>query len=68
MNHKQQIANEFNKYFANIGPNLAQSLPDTPNIPSYHSYLKGDFVNSFSLFLTTPDEICRVVAAMAPKN
>jgi len=68
VNDKQQIANEFNKYFANIGPNLAQSLPDTPNIPSYHSYLKGDFVNSFSLFLTTPDEICRVVAAMAPKT
>jgi len=68
VNDKQQIANEFNKYFVNIGPNLAQSLPNTPNIPSYHSYLKGDFVNSFSLFLTTPDEICRVVAAMTPKT
>ena len=68
MNDKQQIANEINKYFVNIGPNLAQSLPNTPNIPSYHSYLKGDFVNSFSLFLITPYEICRVVAAIASKT
>ena len=68
LNDKQQIANEFNKYFVNIGSSLAQSVPNNQNIPSYRSYLKGDFVNSFSLFLTTPDEICSVVAVMPPET
>jgi len=33
LNGKQQIANEFNKYFVNIDSSLAQSLPNNQNIP-----------------------------------
>ena len=64
---KNEIVNEFNKYFVNIGPNVAKSCPSICK-PEYSRYLKGDFVNSFSLFFTTPEEICSVVASMPPKT
>ena len=35
---EDEIANEFNKYFADIGPSLAKNIPD-PSMP-FESFLK----------------------------
>ena len=65
---KHKIANEFNKYFINIGADLAKSCSDTGDSSEFKSFLNGDFKNSFSLYLTTPEEISDIVAGMPPKS
>ena len=35
---EDEVANEFNKYFADIGPSLAKNIPD-PSMP-FRSFLK----------------------------
>ena len=48
------IADSFNNYFANVGTNIANSMPDTQKLPS--DYLKTPLSKSFYLFPTTPGE------------
>ena len=43
------IANKFNDYFAQIGPNLAKNIP--LNCPSYREYLKKNYIETFFAFL-----------------
>ena len=42
-----QIAEQFCKYFTNIGPSLANNLPVSQK--SYRSFLSGNFANSLFL-------------------
>ena len=49
------IANAFNKYFGNIGNNLASSIPDVHKTPS--DYLNTPTCNSFFISPTTSQEI-----------
>ena len=51
----QKIADEFNKYFANIGNNLASAIPKS-NV-SFESFFPNSPMNSFALFPTTETEI-----------
>lgn len=44
---KNTIANSFNNFFANVGQNLAKSIPASSTSPL--TYLKGDFANSIFL-------------------
>jgi hypothetical protein len=39
------IANKFNEYFVNVGPQLAKKIPKVNDI-SYEDYLKGNYVES----------------------
>ena len=39
------IANEFNKYFVQTGPQLAKKIPNDNGI-SYRNYLKGNYAES----------------------
>ena len=39
------IANKFNEYFAQIGPNLAKMIPK--NGPSFSEFLKGNYIQTF---------------------
>lgn len=54
------VANAFNKYFANVGHNLAATIPDLQKSPL--DYLKNPLCNSFYLFPTTADEIEREIS------
>ena len=47
----KQIANPFKKYFANIGNELAISIPTVPQTP--FEYLKTPTCNSLALFPAT---------------
>ena len=49
------IANAFNTYFANIGSNLAASIPSLA--VSYTKYLKSPTLQSFALYPTTSWEV-----------
>ena len=49
------VANAFNNYFANIGKNLENEIPSTPNRPMI--YLNNRICNSFYIFPTTRSEI-----------
>ena len=54
-----EIANHFNKFFVNIGSELAKKIPIASQ--SYQSYLRGSHMDSFSLFPVTESEILNIV-------
>jgi len=49
------IANEFNRYFTNVGPNLASSLPEINDDPT--KYISNTPASSFYLAQVSEDEI-----------
>ena len=55
----KEIANVFNNFFVNIGPQLASKIQDTGENPS--KFLKGDYVNSMFLSNVTDNEINRLI-------
>jgi hypothetical protein len=67
--NSNEIANEFCKYFTNVGPKLAQSLQPPAN--DFHSYLHGKrHPNASSMFLnqTDPSEIYKVITSLKSKK
>ena len=64
---KTEIANEFNKYFVNIGPELANSL-DTQGKPSFNSYLGPSASSRFSFKLTNVDTIKKRIGNLPTKK
>ena len=63
---KITITNKFNEYFVNIGPTLANKIPDTAD--TYKKYLSGTYKASFSMYPATPDEIVNVVKLLHLKR
>ena len=53
--NRQSIVNAFNDYFANIGPNVANTIPAANTTPL--RYMPNPLCNSFALFAVTPHEI-----------
>ena len=62
---KEEIVNKFNEYFVNIDPILADKIP--PSTVGHKSFLEGVYKDSFSLFLTSPEEIKDIVTHMTTK-
>ena len=56
---KQEIVENFNDYFVNIGNRLAAAIPDAKR--HFSDYLNNPSCNSFSLFPTDASEICKIV-------
>ena len=54
------IAEKFNDFFVNVGPDLARKVPSSPTKPS--SFLKNDYCKSVFLALTTTEEIADIVS------
>ena len=61
------IADEFNKYFTEIGSNLASTI-NTSNKPSFKSYLNKPCSSSFNFEYTTPEGVGKVISNLKPKN
>ena len=59
---KNEIVNKYNGYFSNIGPSLAAKIPKPTS--SHMDFPKGQFKESFSLFITCCDEIINIVINM----
>ena len=58
----QKIADEFNKYFANIGNNLASAIPKSK--ASFELYLRNSPANSFALFPASENEIENIIECL----
>ena len=63
---QSQIADEFNTFFTNIGPNLANKIP-IPAKP-YTSYLQGRNSCSFKFNLLSIEDTTKIINNMKPKN
>ena len=63
---KSVIAHKFNEYFVNVDPTFSEKIQPTDT--NFSAYLKGDYLNSFMLFSTTPGEIIQVVNQMQAKQ
>jgi hypothetical protein len=62
-----KIADEFNKYFINVGPKLAENIVPPPNM-SYINYLKNPIQNTFLFETTTVNEVIKIIDSMKPKT
>jgi len=61
------IANEFNKYFVDIGNDLSQSLTDPEN-KSYTDYLKSQLQYDFNFELVSEDTVKKVIGMLKNKS
>ena len=66
VNDSALIAQTFNEYFVNIGPTLANKIPDSS--VSYMTFLKGNFKDSFTLFETDISEVITVTKNLKSKT
>ena len=61
-----EIADRFCKYFTNIGPNLAKSIPKVN--PSFRSYLGDNIRSSIGLKPTTTSELETICGMFTTKK
>ena len=60
------ISNNFNKYFTNIGINLAKSIPEASKNFSY--YLNGSYIQSFVMYEPNEDEVAKLISEINPNK
>ncbi len=59
---KKSIANSFNTYFVNVGPTLAQKIPEQVKKPE--DFLVGNYNYSMFLMPITPQEIVTITSSL----
>ena len=64
---KQIIANEFNKYYVNVGPNLAQQIVPPPNT-TFRQYLDRPPDSEFSFNLVSSRTVLKVINSLQSKK
>ena len=64
----QEIVEQFNDYFVNIGNDLVRSIPIAST--EFSSYLENNnsFMDTFALFLTNSNEIIEIVNGFVDKS
>ena len=67
VNDSQEIANQFNEYFSNIGPKLSNSIIYEGN-KSVQSYLKSQIMFSFSFQIVQEKDILDTVKDLSSKT
>ena len=63
----QTIANEFNNYFANVGPNLSAKIKYNGK-KTVEYYLKSPTNKRFEFKITTDEEILALIKTLVPKT
>ena len=63
----EDIANCFNRFFCNIGPELANSIKG-PEGKSYQDYLKQNILSSFSFSTVSSDDVKDMIASLKSKS
>ena len=66
VNDTRLIANQFNEFFVNVGPNLAKKFSNVTD--GFRKYLKGDYLDSMFLHDTTTDEVNRIIEKLDCKT
>ena len=67
LNDPLQIANVFNSYFVNVGPNLAGQIK-TPKHSNHKVYLKEKYKNTFDFTKVDELEVNSVIDHLSPKT
>ena len=62
LSDKKEIANNFNKFFINAGPNLAKSIPLSDKDSSF--YLKGNYLSSLYFHPIVEDDIRVIIHSL----
>ena len=57
-----KIANAFNNFFINIGPNLSKTILDSSK--PFKNFLKNSSLNSFLLKATSEDEVHKLISQL----
>ena len=63
----EDIANCFNNFFCNIGPDLANSIKEPPG-KSYQDYLKQNILSSFAFSTVDTDHVQKMIAELKSKS
>ena len=66
--NKQIIADEFNNFFVNVGPNLAKNIPAVNNAPSIYDYMGQQNLNSMFINPVNEAEVIRIIKLCKPKD
>ena len=66
LNDLSDIANSFNKYYVNVGPNLARNIGDSSFSNSQMPLMNSH--KSFFLFPTDNEEVERIIKLLKPKT
>ena len=61
-----KIANMFNEYFVNVGPNIAKKIPSSDKM--YNHFLTGSYKNKFFLEAVTKRELETEIKNLNPKK
>ena len=62
----EEISNNFNKYFTNIGINLAKSILESSK--DFSHYLSGSYMQSFVMYETNEDEVSKLISKINPNK
>ena len=57
-----EIANQFNKYFVEVGSNLANQIHSEQN--DFRQYLQNRYADEFNFPIVTKDQLFRIVSSM----
>ena len=63
----KKIANGFNSFFVNIGPNLAKII-DTSNKKVFTSYLTKSITSSFNFSLINEEDTLKIISSLKTKH
>ena len=63
----KDVADQFNRYYVNIGPNLAEKLEKLPN-KSFLDYLYSPFPKSFSFQNINSETVIKTIDSLKPKG
>ena len=66
--NKQTIADEFNNFFVNVGPNLAKNIPAANNAASIYDYMDQQNLNSMFINPVNEAEVIRIIKLCKPKD
>ena len=59
--NKQTIADEFNNFFVNVGPNLVKNIPAVNNVASIYDYMGQQNLNSMFINPVNEAEVIRII-------
>ena len=65
--NKEEICNEFNAFFANIGPKLATQIKPISN-KTYDTFLKKRVLMSFAFTLVGENDVLKYLSSLRTKN
>ena len=64
---KTDIANQFNSFFVNVGPDLASEINSNNKLP-YTNYLRRNVNEIFRFQVQTQDEIMKILTSLRTKD